>query len=653
MISYRYGGKRGPKFNLRTADEMIAVRTRSHASVLDENNAPLAGKTREALRGFSAGLSLPEFGIQVLRAGVATGARRVRDRARAALKSESDVRFAGRVLSDPVSGQPVLYTENLFVKFHDNLKASKCRSLLKQHKLRIRSEVTYARNAWIVAAPDGCGTDVFNAATALLSEREVELCHPELVRELCSRGAFPQQWHLKKTVINGKQVDAHAGVEAAWSLSEGDDVIIAVIDDGMDLAHEEFAGAGKIVSPRDVTRRTNNPSPGDGDNHGTACAGVACANGRVGASGVAPHAKLMPIRLASGLGAQAEADAFVWAADHGADVISCSWGPYDGVEGNPVVPIPDSTRLAIDHGINRGRNGKGCVIAWAAGNGNESADTDGYASYRKVISVGACSDKSRKSVYSDYGQSVWCTFPSSSGLNSLTSGIWTTDRSGSVGYNYGSTANGDASGNYTNRFGGTSSSCPGVAGVAALILKRNPDLRWDQVKDIIKNSCDRIDPQGGQYNAAGHSDWYGYGRVNARKAVQLALPPQPRRIVTHRSEQDVPIRDNTTSKLAVAVGDTRAIKAVKVHVNIEHSYVGDLQVGIKPPPATGIGEIVLHRAGTGGGNDNLVETYDEVNAPDLAALRNLPPTGNWTLIVRDNARQDEGTLKSVTVQFAL
>lgn len=137
------------------------------------------------------------------------------------------------------------------------------------------------------------------------------------------------------------------------------------------------------------------------------------------------------------------------------------------------------------------------------------------------------------------------------------------------------------------------------------------------------------------------------------KAVQLALPPQPRRIVTHRSEQDVPIRDNTTSKLAVAVGDTRAIKAVKVHVNIEHSYVGDLQVGIKPPPATGIGEIVLHRAGTGGGNDNLVETCDEVNAPDLAALRNLRPTGNWTLIVRDNARQDEGTLKSVTLQFAL
>jgi subtilisin family serine protease len=63
----------------------------------------------------------------------------------------------------------------------------------------------------------------------------------------------------------------------------------------------------------------------DGDNHGTARAGVACANGIEGASGVAPLAKLMPISLADGLGSVREAEAFRWAADNGADVISCSW----------------------------------------------------------------------------------------------------------------------------------------------------------------------------------------------------------------------------------------------------------------------------------------------------------------------------------------
>ena len=57
---------------------------------------------------------------------------------------------------------------------------------------------------------------------------------------------------------------------------------------------------------------------------------VAMRAAAVGASGVAPEARLMPIRLAAVLGTQAEAEAFVWAADHGADVISCSWGPLDG-----------------------------------------------------------------------------------------------------------------------------------------------------------------------------------------------------------------------------------------------------------------------------------------------------------------------------------
>lgn len=176
--------------------------------------------------------------------------------------------------------------------------------------------------------------------------------HPELVREVRQRRAFPEQWHLKQTTINGQVIDAHANVEAAWQLSDGTGTIIAIIDNGVDIEHEEFRSSGKIVAPRDVTLRTNDPRPGNSDNHGTSCAGVACANGNFGASGVAPSARLMPIRLDSGLGSsQEEADAFVWAVQNGADVISCSWGPADGEWWNPsdpvhnqVVPLPDSTR---------------------------------------------------------------------------------------------------------------------------------------------------------------------------------------------------------------------------------------------------------------------------------------------------------------------
>jgi subtilisin family serine protease len=184
---------------------------------------------------------------------------------------------------------------------------------------------------------------------------------------------------------------------------------------------------------------------------------------------------------------QREAEAFKWATDNGADIISCSWGPPDGRWWNPddprhnqVIQLPPSTRLAIDYAVANGRGGKGCVVLFAAGNGNEPVDNDGYASYSKVIAVAACNDRGTRSVYSDFGNAVWCAFPSNDMGHPpfnhpipLTSGIWTADRVDRDGYNVGNSADGDAAGNFTNSFGGTSSACPGAAGVAALVLSRN------------------------------------------------------------------------------------------------------------------------------------------------------------------------------------
>jgi subtilisin family serine protease len=90
------------------------------------------------------------------------------------------------------------------------------------------------------------------------------------------------------------------------------------------------------------------------------------------------------------------------------------------------------------------------------------------------------------------------------------------------GYNPGDTSQGDGGGNYTNSFGGTSSACPGVAGVVALVLARNPDLSRHEVKELLRGSCDRIDEAQGNYDEQGHSVSYGFGRVNARAAVEAA-----------------------------------------------------------------------------------------------------------------------------------
>jgi subtilisin family serine protease len=662
VFTFRYGGKRGKAYSLAESNEYMVVRTERRGVLMEERPfeiSPLSREARSILNEFELRTRFREAGVEVLRTKVQRGSRALRDTARSILKQEPAIEFAGRVLVEPRSRQPVVYTENFFVKFDSEEKPSACQDILNNYGLMIKRELEYARNAYFVQAPEGTGLSIFEIAQRLLQEESVELCHPELIREARQRVAFPQQWHLRETTLNGQPINAHANVEAAWSLSNGAGTIIAIVDDGVDIDHEEFRSSAKIVAPRDVTRQSDNPRPGNFNNHGTACAGVACASGNIGASGVAPGAQLMPIRLASVLGSQAEADAFVWAAQNGADVISCSWGPMDGDWTNPndpthnqVVPLPDSTRLAMEYAISQGRNGKGCVILFAAGNGNESVDNDGYASFEKVIAVAACNDQGQRSAYSDFGEAVWCCFPSNDGLPSLTPGIWTTDRTGPLGYNSGRITQGDAAGNYTNRFGGTSSACPGVAGMVALILSRNPNLRWDEVRDILKRAVDRIDEVEGNYSENGHSPFYGYGRVNAAKAVELAMPPQVDPIVIRSVVQDVPIKDLQTSQLTLAVADTNLLKSIKVTVDIEHTYIGDLVVTLKPPESMAVSPVILHNR-QGGFTDNIKKTYDEVNTPALATLKGKNPAGSWTMEVADKARRDIGMIRSFTLEMTM
>lgn len=520
MYNYRIGGKIGKVQKLEISDDRVAVRTQNARAL---NDALFDPKSKETLQDFDVEQYLPNTEVTVLKVkSNIINKKASRDAARTQFKTEPELRFAGRTLQDPQSGQTVLYTENIFIKFNDDVSVDTCETILKTHQLTIRQKVGYANNAYFVAAPEGTGLEIFDLSTALLDLPEVELCHPELIRQRATKFIHANQWHLKKTIIGIKTIDAHANVEAAQAITQGENAVIAIIDDGVDIDHIEFNQAGKVIHSRDASFQTNDPRHKFRDEaHGTSCAGVACAIG-INASGVAPKAKLMPIRLREELGSQREAEAFFWATEHGADIISCSWGPMDGDPTDPTdpvhneqVPMGDFTRLAIQHAVTNGRNGKGCFICFAAGNGNEPVGNDGYASSPMVTAVAACNDTNKRSFYSDFGQAIWCSFPSNDMLfkQPLTKGIYTTDRKGAAGY---------TPSDYTNTFGGTSSACPGVAGVVALILSVNPNLTYLEVRDVLKNTCDRIDIAGGNYNAQGHSSFYGYGRVNALKAVQLA-----------------------------------------------------------------------------------------------------------------------------------
>lgn len=523
MVTYTYGGKNGNTHTLVESTDRVVVRTKN-ARPLRDAIASRAGK--EVLENYALELEFPDADVSVLKARKTAGTA-LRDTTRSVLKGEEELRFAGRVLVDEKSEEPVVYTENMFLKFHDEVSVADCEEIMAGYDLTVKQKLDYAVNSYFVGAPENTGLEVFQLAEALLNRPEVEFCHPELIRKRGFKAIHALQWHLKSSIVNGAAVNAGVNIEKAHLQTKGEGVTIAVIDDGVDIDHVEFKQPGKVVHSRDVSFNSNDPRPKNAfNNHGTPCAGVAAASG-VAACGVAPAAKLMPIRLSSQLGSIAESNAFKWAADNGADVISCSWGPEDGNWTNPADPLhttkvdlPDSTRLAIDYAVTTGRNGKGCIVLFAAGNGNEDVAFDGYASYPNVVAVAACNDTGKRCVYSDFGNAVWCSFPSSdfefvpfNHPAPLTEGIYTTDRSGSKGYGLG---------DYTESFGGTSSACPGVAGVAALILSANPALSWQQVRQVLKDCCEKIDTPDGAYDSKGHSRKYGYGRVDAAKAVSIA-----------------------------------------------------------------------------------------------------------------------------------
>jgi hypothetical protein len=366
-----------------------------------------------------------------------------------------------------------------------------------------------------------------SAANTLVERGLVVFAEPDLIQSRhWKAGGLPDpsaapclanQWHLKTV---------HA--QDAWKQTEGSAAIrIAILDDGLDLGHEEFtapvaSAQAKVADQFDFATGTADVSPKTYiDNHGTACAGVAAASG-VNASGVAPGCRLIIARVPDYLGVSDEAKMFVWAADAGADVISCSWGPADGL--GATVLLPTATRLAIRYCVAQGRAGRGIPIFWAAGNGAELVSGDGYASNPDVMAIAACTASEAPSQYSDYGPEIFACAPSNGGLGQPA--IFTTDRRGSAGYNPGNALRGDPSGDYTNSFGGTSAAAPLAAGIAALALSVNPALTVQDVRALLARTADRIggDPQ---YDLRGHSDHYGHGRLNAAGAVEGAAHPAP------------------------------------------------------------------------------------------------------------------------------
>jgi len=439
------------------------------------------------------------------------------------------------VYVDDDSGLRLVAIDEISVRFRPGTSTSRRNALLNGLDLAVARSSKFAPRQVVVrptSLPSGSrAVDLANR----LSEADdvVEYAAPNFLteyRKLANPNdpLFRKQWHLDNQGTNGAVAGEDVRALQAWAVVPGGSskVVIAIVDDGVQIRHPDlkaniWANPTRGAPDRhgrnfaDLSR-ANDPNPrvfaapyddtGTNDIHGTCCAGVAAAagNNKKGGLGIAYGCRILPVKIFAGADLAPNdriSDAIRYAGLH-ADVISCSWG----------IPRNADVEAAISDVVKTGRGGKGCLVFCATGN-DESSSVSFPASHPKAFGVGATNDRGKRSKYSNYGKGIAFTAPSSDedrGRQSIT----TTDISTSNrGY--------AAKSAYATDFGGTSSATPLAAGIAALVLSQKGGLTWKQVGAILKSTADKVDAKAGKYKK-GYSRQYGFGRLNAHKAVLAA-----------------------------------------------------------------------------------------------------------------------------------
>ena len=436
---------------------------------------------------------------------------------------------------DAASGLVHVVYHELVVRFASGLAKKTRDKILKTHGFQVRRTNPFVPEQVIVHHPDHKYTadQLINISNDLTELDEIIVAAPNFVSQFQREAPFkirPEEWHLDNKGGNGTVAGEDVDIRDAWTITRGkSSIVVAVLDDGVDIDHPNLKSRiwrnSKKTDPdkagRDFFLRPDHPdhfnprpklfrAPFDqmagNDIHGTPCAGVIAAAGvQGGSTGAAPGCRILPVKVfhADDLApAEHVANAIRYAAGI-AQILSCSWSG----------PTSPDIELALED-VSRVREGRGALVFCASGNENRAVGFP--ARDANAVAVGASTDQAKRASYSNVGAQLAVVAPSSGGVQ----GIFTTDVSTeNRGFNVGNPQGGGADGLHTNDFGGTSSATPLVAGIAALMLSVNPKLSATAARDILTSTADKI---GSGYDANGHSTRFGFGRVNAGKAVAKA-----------------------------------------------------------------------------------------------------------------------------------
>ena len=410
---------------------------------------------------------------------------------------------------------PLITDNTINIKFKNSVPKAEQNRILSENNLEIIDTDIFIKTIHAVKTDK----DAFYMANKLYNTGLFDFSNPNFymyhIKKFTPNDTyFSSQWHH-----NADSAGVYS--EGAWDINRGSSSIkIAIIDDGMELNHPDL----NVVNSKDFSGSSGFSDSGE---HGTSCGGVAAAKGNngIGVSGACQNCSILAAKImrADGYSLQyADANAFNWATSNGADVFNNSWGYQQDFVINDYNPRLVS---AINYAVTNARGGKGGVVLFASGNENRRFSSSSLEGLPNIIAVGATTNYGSRASYSNYGSGLDIVAPSNGG--SL--GIWTTDRLGSSGYNdnghytvdgtdygYGTDLGDD---DYSKNFGGTSSATPLVSGIAGLMLSENANLTPSQVRQILENSADKIG-SASNYDSSGHSDYLGYGKVNAKKALE-------------------------------------------------------------------------------------------------------------------------------------
>lgn len=263
-----------------------------------------------------------------------------------------------------------------------------------------------------------------------------------------------------------------------WGVNRGsEDVIVAVVDTGVDLNHPDLQG--RTVPGINIVQKDKQPF--DDVGHGTHVAGVISANvnNGEGVAGMSWYNRIMPVKVLDETGAGSTysvAQGIIWAADNGAKVINMSLGNYADAQF-----LHDAIRYAFDRDV-----------VLIAASGNDNTERPGYpAAYPEVFAVAATDSRQQKASFSNYGDYIDVAAP---------------------GVNIASTY----PDNHYAALSGTSMASPHVTALAALICSANPLLKNTEVYEIMRQTA--ID-----LGDSGKDKYYGFGQIDVVKALSRAV----------------------------------------------------------------------------------------------------------------------------------